>query len=312
MSKYSIEDTTLTSIANAIRTKDGSSGNIQVSNFAERIAAIPTGGGSSYKKYFNPLGGYIFNVAPTKAKDWTISLVLEAMYANAVEVWNKYADASMDTNRIPLTLVMGIYQTGLNIELDETYLVKKLYDAEFYDGLNLLIFAFKDTVISDLDNIPPLLATAHRCSIGTITNTAQTEGLRFIGGEITLWCSLIDLDKLVVHIVDNLPQATGTTVGNVFSDKFYNLVKCSDDTSLDFYGLLNPGGPRSTLTLTVNNWVRNMSTTSASYLPTLGQFFVPGYIPAGFRTLIPYQQDSKTTICSQHMSHKFVYLSDIE
>lgn len=45
MSKYSIDSTTLTNIANAIRNKDGSSGTIQVSNFATRINAIPTGGG---------------------------------------------------------------------------------------------------------------------------------------------------------------------------------------------------------------------------------------------------------------------------
>lgn len=48
MSKYSIEDTTLTAIADSIRSKAGTSDPIQVSGFADAIAAIPTGGGSSF------------------------------------------------------------------------------------------------------------------------------------------------------------------------------------------------------------------------------------------------------------------------
>lgn len=45
MSKYSINDTTLTAIADSIRSKAGTSDPIQVSGFADAIAAIPTGGG---------------------------------------------------------------------------------------------------------------------------------------------------------------------------------------------------------------------------------------------------------------------------
>lgn len=51
MSKYSIDNTTLTSIANAIRNKDGTSSAIQVSNFAARINAIPSSGGGSVPSY---------------------------------------------------------------------------------------------------------------------------------------------------------------------------------------------------------------------------------------------------------------------
>lgn len=47
MSKYAIEDTTLTAIGNAIREKEGSTEPILVADFADRIAAI-TGGGESY------------------------------------------------------------------------------------------------------------------------------------------------------------------------------------------------------------------------------------------------------------------------
>ena len=43
MAKYSSEDTTLTSIGDAIRAKDGSTGVIQVSDIPSRIAAIQTG-----------------------------------------------------------------------------------------------------------------------------------------------------------------------------------------------------------------------------------------------------------------------------
>lgn len=44
MSKYVIDSSTLVSIADAIRTKDGSTGAIQVSNFPARISAIEGGG----------------------------------------------------------------------------------------------------------------------------------------------------------------------------------------------------------------------------------------------------------------------------
>ena len=43
MAKYSIEDTTLTSIGDAIRAKEGSTGAIPVSDIPSRIAAIQTG-----------------------------------------------------------------------------------------------------------------------------------------------------------------------------------------------------------------------------------------------------------------------------
>ena len=43
MAKYSIEDTTLTGIGDAIRAKDGSTGAIPVSDIPSRIAAIQTG-----------------------------------------------------------------------------------------------------------------------------------------------------------------------------------------------------------------------------------------------------------------------------
>lgn len=46
MSKYSIDSTTLTSIGNAIRTKEGSSAQIPVADFATRISNLPSGGGS--------------------------------------------------------------------------------------------------------------------------------------------------------------------------------------------------------------------------------------------------------------------------
>lgn len=46
MAKYTIEDTTLTAIADAIRGKDGTAAAIPVSTFPDRIAAIETGGTS--------------------------------------------------------------------------------------------------------------------------------------------------------------------------------------------------------------------------------------------------------------------------
>ena len=43
MAKYSIDSTTLTGIADAIRAKEGSSGTIPVTKIASRISAIETG-----------------------------------------------------------------------------------------------------------------------------------------------------------------------------------------------------------------------------------------------------------------------------
>ena len=43
MAKYSIDSTTLTSIGDAIRAKEGSSGTIPVTQIASRIQAIETG-----------------------------------------------------------------------------------------------------------------------------------------------------------------------------------------------------------------------------------------------------------------------------
>lgn len=45
MASYIIQDTTLTGIANAIRTKDGTSDPIATEDMADHILAIPTGGG---------------------------------------------------------------------------------------------------------------------------------------------------------------------------------------------------------------------------------------------------------------------------
>lgn len=45
MSKYVIEDTTLVSIGNAIREKDGTTDKILVSELANKIKNIPQGGG---------------------------------------------------------------------------------------------------------------------------------------------------------------------------------------------------------------------------------------------------------------------------
>ena len=43
MAKYLIQDTTLTNICDSIRTKEGSSGTIPVTQIASRISAIETG-----------------------------------------------------------------------------------------------------------------------------------------------------------------------------------------------------------------------------------------------------------------------------
>ena len=59
MSKLFIEDTTLTAIGNAIRTKEGSTEPIPTTEMAERIANLPSGGGSS---------DYLIGISPNECK----------------------------------------------------------------------------------------------------------------------------------------------------------------------------------------------------------------------------------------------------
>lgn len=47
MARYSIEDTTLTDIVNAIRTKKGKTDSIQVADMADEINGIESGSGES-------------------------------------------------------------------------------------------------------------------------------------------------------------------------------------------------------------------------------------------------------------------------
>lgn len=56
MSEYRIQDTTLTGIADAIRSKTGSSEPIVVSEMADEIESIPTGGGERNKTVQRDLG----------------------------------------------------------------------------------------------------------------------------------------------------------------------------------------------------------------------------------------------------------------
>lgn len=53
MAKYSIEDSTLSGIADAIREKEGTSDAIPVAELAERISALQGGGGKTYTIQIN-------------------------------------------------------------------------------------------------------------------------------------------------------------------------------------------------------------------------------------------------------------------
>ena len=52
-----IQTSTLQDIADAIRTKDGTSATIQVSDFADRIEAIPTGSDFYGDRFFDLIYG---------------------------------------------------------------------------------------------------------------------------------------------------------------------------------------------------------------------------------------------------------------
>lgn len=85
MSKYAINDTTLIAIGDAIREKEGSTDAIPVANFADRIAAIQTGGGGGSEggvDLTTPIDEMIQDEWLTKIK--TLSATYGAGYAFAV------------------------------------------------------------------------------------------------------------------------------------------------------------------------------------------------------------------------------------
>lgn len=81
MSKYSIDSTTLTSIGNAIRSKEGSSALIPVSNFATRIANLPSGGGArTFNQNVVKLGEQkLTNISFSSSASQTFPNMLEAI-----------------------------------------------------------------------------------------------------------------------------------------------------------------------------------------------------------------------------------------
>lgn len=74
MSKYAINDTTLIAIGDAIREKEGSTDAIPVADFADRIAAIQTGGGGSSSGLPTPPeGGWTYSTSPWNWKTETLT-----------------------------------------------------------------------------------------------------------------------------------------------------------------------------------------------------------------------------------------------
>lgn len=86
MSKYSIDNTTITAIANAIRTKDGTSAPILVSDFAPRILAIPTSKSSAVT--LPPAVYYPFAGALIKA--YVDNEIVDPDEINMTQIYNAY------------------------------------------------------------------------------------------------------------------------------------------------------------------------------------------------------------------------------
>lgn len=122
MSKYSIDSTTLTSIGDAIRAKEGNNNSIMVSDIATRISNLTTAPSTVNAGTFFSNG----NTGATKLSelniDWTaamenpqtdlLSLFIEGIYGDFI-VWNTGSNWTEDNGDYTLSLVTGNnWQTG--------------------------------------------------------------------------------------------------------------------------------------------------------------------------------------------------------
>lgn len=113
MSKYSIDSTTLTSVANAIRGKDGTSAPIQVSDFATRITNIPTGGGGGGSVTFT---GWLGSLKVTGKVDTSNQQTAMAYIPPVFEVGDtvtlNYRISSSGTQRKYTLIIYKVTYTG--------------------------------------------------------------------------------------------------------------------------------------------------------------------------------------------------------
>lgn len=95
MSKYSIDSTTLTSVADAIRTKKGTSDTIQVSDFATEITNLPSGGGDDSTITALPYGLVLTSVVgQTKVCSPSYQSYGSIIIPNSV--WTKFSSISFN------------------------------------------------------------------------------------------------------------------------------------------------------------------------------------------------------------------------
>lgn len=108
MSKYSIDSTTLTSIGNAIRTKEGTSAVIPVSDFATRITNLPSGGGGDDSSISNLPYDLVINSVAGQTK------IIGSSYQNygaiviPYSVWSKFS--SINFNYALYTYLRAVYE----------------------------------------------------------------------------------------------------------------------------------------------------------------------------------------------------------
>lgn len=121
MAKYTIEDTTLTNIANAIRTKGGTTATLTPEEMVTAIDAITAGGGStgggSYptELYYNAAGGQYYG--PSNYQPFDVS--------NATTLTFKY-DLNVGSYACPAS--MSLY-LGYGVNLSSGYYTYKKIDS---------------------------------------------------------------------------------------------------------------------------------------------------------------------------------------
>lgn len=147
MSKYSINDTTLTAIADSIRSKAGTSDPIQVSGFADAIAAIPTGGSggeinqitatfpfsfssTAGSKYYTVTGTDILDLTQYGVKE-DFSNFVSLIFDCRARYWQHMTQSGVDKSRYLAKTI-----TNQKIILENGKLVLNgLYGAEAQDNL---------------------------------------------------------------------------------------------------------------------------------------------------------------------------------
>lgn len=171
MSKYSIDSTTLTSIGNAIKTKEGTSAVIPVSDFATRITNLPSGGGGDDSSISNLPYGLIINSIVGQTK------IIGSTYQNygaiviPYSVWSKFSSISFNyTLYNYLNEMYDVYPCQIRVLIAWTIYNEAQAWLPTYKG-----FSGADTVSTLISDYEGIVSSTYNLNCTSLTPPSDTE-----------------------------------------------------------------------------------------------------------------------------------------